>query len=70
MGMRNHRATLTTAGRHVEWRDLTLPFGDVQKDGSQQVLIMSDFGPFEYNERVVSLDDALGAPLKAEFVRL
>ena len=64
------RAARTTAGREVEWQDLTLPFSEVQEDGSQQVLIMSDFGAMEYRERVTSLDEALGAPRKAEFIQL
>jgi hypothetical protein len=70
MAMRNSRATDTTAGRHVEWQDLTLPFADTKEDGSRQVLIMSDFGSFKYQERVAWLPATLGAPLKAEFIKL
>ena len=67
MVMRNDRTAMLTTGRRMDWQELILPFGDIQEDGSQQVLIAADFGPLDYRERVVSIPEALGAPIRAAF---
>jgi hypothetical protein len=68
--MRNARSAIMTTGRRIDWQELILPFGDVQADGSQQVLVAADFGRLEYHEHVASIADALGEPATAQMVAL